>query len=174
MQEIEVKILEIDVPQVKDRLTELGTEKTFAGEVFAVSLDQDNKLKAQGSFIRLRKVGDKIELCFKGPKEDSEFKIREEVQVNTDDFTATLAIFNKLGFSKIDETVKQRESYKLGEIKFEIDTYPGLPPFLEIEAPSKEEVQKYVEKLGFTMEQATNMSGKDVIRHYQDRKNINQ
>jgi len=172
MQEIEVKILEIDVPQIKDKLIALGAEKVFSGAVRALSFDKDNFLQEKRSFLRLRTLGEGvIELCFKGPKEDSEFKIREEVQITTNDFPQTLLLLEKLGFSKTDEKTKQRESYKLRDVRFEIDTFPNIPALLEIEAPSKEQVKEYVEKLGFTMEQATNMSGNDVITHYEKMNN---
>ena len=169
MQEIEVKILEVDVSKVREQLIALGSEKVFAGEVYAVSLDSEERLKKEGSFIRLRKLGDKIELCFKGPKQDSKFKIREEIQITSNNFDYTLELFKRLGFAITSETKKHRESYTYSGVNFEIDTYPGLPSFLEIEAPTEEEVKKYVETLGFNMEQATNMSGKDVVEYYKNK-----
>ncbi len=47
---------------------------------------------------------------------------------------------NKLGFTWEGPTEKDRISYKLGEIRFDFDTYPQIPTFLEIEAEDKDEL----------------------------------
>ena len=57
---------------------------------------------------------------------------------------------------------KHRISYELNGVKFEIDTYPNIPTFLEIEAPSEEIIQDYVQRLGFTMDDAKPFSFGDI------------
>lgn len=167
MKEIEVKILEIDEEEVKKRLLDLGAEKTFEGEIEVYRIDfDDDRLDKSGEFLRVRKVGDQTELCFKGKKEESRFKVREEIEVNTSCLPTTIKIFEKLGFKNIFDGKKLRTSYKLEDVKFEIDKYPEIPVFLEIEAPTEEDVKEYVQKLGYTMEQTTNMSGFELGRHY--------
>ena len=159
MKEIEIKILNINVEEIKKKISNLGAEKVFDGEVHTISIDfPEEKLHGNGEFLRVRKVGNKVEFCFKGKKENSQFKTREEIEVTTSNFEDTIEILEKLGLKKFHDIKKHRESYKLGNIHFEIDTYPDFPTFLEIEAPTKEEVKEYVEKLGYTMEQTTNLS----------------
>jgi len=170
--EIEVKILDINVEEVKNKLQELGAEKVFDGNLEIVTFDHPEKnLKEEGKLLRVRKMGNKTELCFKGKKEPGKFKVREEVEVLTDNFENTVNILEKVGFSKVFEGNKKRESYQLGNIKFEIDTYPGIPTFLEIEAPTEEEVAEFVQKLGYTMEQTSTLSGKGLFNHYQNGQN---
>ncbi|MBU0470431.1 MAG: class IV adenylate cyclase [Nanoarchaeota archaeon] len=167
MKEIEVKILDIDVPELIRKLQELGAEKVFEGEITAVFFDfPSDQLEKEGKSLRVRKLGEKVELCLKGKKEKSRFKVREELEVTTNNFEDTLAIFEKLRFKKRFEGRKRRESYQLNKIKIEIDTYPGIPTFFEVEAPSEEEVVETVKKLGFTEEQMSNISVKELFRIY--------
>ena len=136
MKEIELKILNINVKEVKEKLKELQAQKVFDGNVHATHLDsKDYRLRKEGKDLRVRTVGDKIEFCFKGPNESSKFKTKEEIEVNTSSLQDTIKILNKLGFEAWGEFKKHRESYKIGNVRFEIDTYPELPTFLEIEAP---------------------------------------
>ena len=170
MREIEVKILEINVEEIRKKLLDLGAEKVFEGEIQMTSYDfPDNRLEKKGEFIRLRKLGEKVELCHKGKKEDSHLKVREEIEITVNDFKDTVKILENIGLVKYYEGNKKRESYKLGKISFEIDFYPLIPPFLEIEAPSEEEVEKYVEKLGYTMKQTTNLSGYRLEKDYNEK-----
>lgn len=170
MKEIEIKILEIDQQGIRNKLLALGAEKTFEGEVHALVFDfPDQRLHNQGSFLRVRKIGDKTELCFKGKKEKSQFKVREEIETVTDAFGNTISIIENLGLKKIKESKKMRESYQLGKIRFELDTFENIPTLLEIEAPTETEVQKYVKKLGFNMSQTTNISGSEVEEYYRSK-----
>ena len=96
----------------------------------------------------------------------SKIKTQEEIEVNTNNFADTLEILERGGLVKSHEGKKNRESYTIGKVRFEIDNWKNIPHFLEIEAPTTEEVKKYVEKLGFTMDQTTNWSYVDIEKHY--------
>jgi len=169
MKEIEVKILEIEVEDIRKKLLALGAEKIFDGELNIINFDySDQRLIKEKKVLRLRKVGKEVELCFKGKKENSQFKTQEEIEVNTSAFKDTLAILEKIGLKIIYRGKKHRESYKLGKIRFEIDTYPKIPTYLEIEAPTEEEVKTTVEQLGYQMEQTTNLDARQLEEHYQN------
>ncbi len=171
MKEIEVKILDIFVEDIRQKLLQLGAKKIFQGEVKMVLLDfPDQRLKNEGCILRLRKLGEKVEFCWKGKKEKKQFKIREEIETHVESFETTLQILHALGLQKIYEGEKQRESYHLGTAKVEIDTWKSIPTFLEVEAPTEAEVQTCVEKLGFTMEQTTTMSAAEVEELYKKKK----
>lgn len=171
-QEIEIKILDIQPDEVRKKLVELGATKVFEGNLKIVTFDSPKKdLKKEGKLLRVRKIGNKTELCFKGKNKPSKFNVREEIEVLTDNFENTLTILEKVGFKRKFEGNKNRESYQLGKIKFEIDTYTGIPTFLEIEASSEKEVAKFVKKLGYTMKQTSTLTGKKLFKHYQNGQN---
>ncbi len=169
MQEIEVKILEIDPEQITQKLEELGATKSFEGEIHAMLFDYpDERLKKVGQALRVRKIGNKTEFAFKGKNKSETLKVEEEIEVNTTNFADTKLILEKAGFVKTYEHQKRRITYKLGQIKFDLD-YPALekiPPLMEIEAPSEKEVIEYVQKLGFSIEQTSNMTARELEKHY--------
>jgi adenylate cyclase class IV len=48
---------------------------------------------------------------------------------------------------KTREKKKHRFSYTLDGLEFDIDIYEGIPPLLEIEAHSTDEIKEYIHKL---------------------------
>ncbi len=173
MNEIEVKILKIDVQDVKSKLKKLGAKKIFDGQIEPVTFDfPDARLKKAKQLLRIRKVGNETELCFKGKKQQSALKIQEEIQVNTSNFEETMTILTKIGFIAHRHSPKHRESYSLGNVRFEIDTDPPIPTYLEIEASSEEEVINAVKQLGFKMNQTSNLTGAELHEMHKSRPNI--
>ena len=167
MREIEVKILEIDAPKIERKLLKLGAEKTFSGKIEATLLDHPElKLRENDKVLRVRTVGDKVELCFKGKKEGKQFKIREEIEVETSDVFDTLQILKSLGFVATFTNKKERVSYKLGNAKIEFDTIEGIPTFLEIEGVTEYDVTECVEKLGYSMNDTTTISANELMERY--------
>lgn len=168
MQEIEVKILEVDTSYVTQKLESWGAKNVFDGEVNASYYDFSNgRLKDNNRFLRLRKKGSTVELTLKEKVEHEEAKIMQEYEVNVTDFEIMQKILYGLGLLEIKVARKHRTSYLLEEVHFELDTFPGIPTFLEIEASNMERVREYVLKLGYSMQDAKPWSGGDVLRHYE-------
>jgi adenylate cyclase, class 2 len=75
-------------------------------------------------------------------------------------------ILNKLGYSYKNYQENRRISYILGKTHIEIDYWPMIPAYLEIEGESKESVEKTLERLGFTVSQTTSVNTFEVYRKY--------
>ena len=171
MKETELKILEINVKDIRKKLLSHGATKTETVNIHALHFDYpDLRLKKNKELLRLRKVGERTELCFKSKSKAGKFRNADEIQSEVDDFESTTELFQRLGFIIRSETKKTRESYQNGKVHFEIDTLPNIPPLLEIEGPSEEEIQKWVEKLGYRMAQTSTMTGGEVTEYYQKKK----
>jgi len=171
MQEIEVKILEIDTKKVIAKLKELGARKVFEGQMDVCYYDfKDHSLSDNGKILRLRTKGQKSEFTVKRKMGKAEAKVMEEYEVTVNDFAAMQTILQEIGLKKLQSATKHRASYALGKIHFEFDTIPGLPTFLEVEAPTMDELKSVIKKIGFTMGDTKPWSGKDVVRHYGKRK----
>src|SRR3989344_2471112 len=171
MKEIEVKILDIDVAAVRKKLKEIVATKFFEGDIESISFDfDDERLEKNGKMLRVRKAGERCEITFKGKNTSATFKKMDEIEVTTNDFNQTLDIFRRIGMKELCHARKKRECYKHGTIKFDVDTVPGIPTYVEVEAPTEKEVIKGVTSLGFTMKQTTNMNGFQVIEHYKRKK----
>jgi len=166
--EVEAKILEINVEEVRKKIEELGAKLAY-DDLQIVRILGFHDRPMQG-FVRLRKIRDKVELTYKGPKQKTgNVKTREEIETHVEDFEKALEIFEKIGLVVQRSYEKHRISYKLGDITFEIDRFPNIPevpPWLEIEAPSQKEVEEMVEKLGFKKEDMKSYGGLELLKHY--------
>lgn len=170
MQEIEVKILEIDVDDVIHKLEALGMKKTFEGEVEVVFYDYPNELlRNSGRSLRLRNFGERAELTFKNKISQDKVKIVEEYQTNVSNFQEMKTIFEQIDLQIRRSYSKNRISYAGDGVFFEIDTINGCPPLMEIEAKSAEEVFKWAKRLGFSEDQAKPWSGTEVVAYYKDK-----
>ncbi len=153
MREIEVKIFGIDAQALEQRLKDAGATLVFDGEIDAIQFDfPDFALRRKGRQARIRRIGGKVEMVVKGPRDDSGYGVREEIETYVDDFETARLIFDRLGLIEMCRYCKQRRTYKLDGIKYEFDTYPNYPTLLEVEAKTKDDVRKGVEFLGFAMQ----------------------
>ncbi|MBW2997567.1 class IV adenylate cyclase [Candidatus Woesearchaeota archaeon] len=169
MKEIEVKILEIDPEKIVAKLKELGAEKIEQGLVHAKAYDfPDDRLVKKGQYVRVRKIADRIEVVFKNPIEGEHFKINEEIEFTIDDFDAACELFTKLGMKKFADMEKYRVTYKLGNVKIEFDKYAEIPWFMEVEAPTEQEVEKIVTLFGFDIKDEKKVTAKIIKEVYGD------
>lgn len=73
----------------------------------------------------------------------------------------------KLGYKHKAYQENKRISYLLDGVEIEIDFWPLIPPYLEVEGKSIQEVELMVEKLGYNMEQTTSINTKKVYEKYE-------
>ncbi len=170
MDEIEVKILNIDRKKVEEKLISLGAKKIFDGKIQASFFDFPNKsIRNNKQTLRLRRVGDKTFLTFKNPIPHNDVKIREEFEVEVSDFNKTKNILESLGLSEWLTMKKHRTTYILDNVRFEfdkhIDQYSFVPEFLEIEAKDIKTLYKYVELLGFKKEDCKPWTILDIVKN---------
>lgn len=146
MNEIEVKILDIDGEKIRRILEVMGAKKKFSGTVVAHFFRGSN-----GKKIRLRKMGDTCYVTAKQRVWSDGMLHNEEYEVETSDFASMAKILEIAGLEKYGDSIKTRESYRFDDITFDIDEYPGIPEYVEVEAQSHEKVEEGVKLLGFTM-----------------------
>lgn len=171
MQEIEVKILEVDKAAIQAKLEELGAEKHFEGELHALFFDdKDNAITARGDVLRIRKEGDEVVLAYKSYLGKGEAKIMEELETNVSDLEMTRKIFEGIGLATRQETRKTRTEYLLAGTKVVIDEYKDrlayIPTFIEVEAPDLESMYQAVEMLGYSKADCKDWNTYDLMIHY--------
>lgn len=173
MEEIEIKYLDIDRVDIEQKLINLGATKVGDYHYRRVVFDYpDFRLDKDASWVRLRDEGDKITLSFKkrlgesaaqdkSTGNDEGMYERETVVIN---FEATRDILLKIGLIEKMYQENKRTRYVLDDIEFDIDTWPLLNPYLEIEGPSWEKVYEASEKIGFNREEAKIFSTNQIYR----------
>jgi len=166
MEEIEVKIIEINPPAIIKILEQLGAQKVFDGEMNSIYFDCQGEFKKSRKTLRLRQKKEISILTFKLKKKESQVRINEELETQVQNFEITRKILKNLGFREVSVDIRRRISYRLKRSLVEIDFYRGIPPSLEVESPSKEELRQIVKLLGYSMAQTKRWSGKRLLEHY--------
>lgn len=143
--EYEITVLDINVDEIEKRLLGIGAIKI--GEFLQKRKLYNFHEEYRGRFIRLRTNGSKTTLTIKDKSAKKEIGSVKELEVEVSDFEKTDKILNMLGYEYSMYQENKRTTYKLGDVEFDIDTWPMIPTYLEIEGKSKEQVEEMIEKL---------------------------
>ncbi|KKR18317.1 MAG: hypothetical protein UU65_C0002G0248 [candidate division CPR2 bacterium GW2011_GWC1_41_48] len=148
-QEFETQILDINPEKIAEKLRLLGAEEE--PEVMQKRWVFDIEpctAKGTGKWIRLRQMGDKkTTLTFKNRSGRGICDTRE-LETEVSDFEKTARILSEAPFEGRYYQENKRHLFILNDIEFTIDTWPKIPPYLEIEAGSEKKVQEGLKMLG--------------------------
>ena len=151
--EIEAKLKVDSLPQVEQRLRDLGAE--FLAEQQQIDClfdDAARTLTSSDRCLRLRRQSaggdEKLILGFKGAKEASNFKKRLEIETEIQDAAAMEAILAALGYEKLITVEKKRRLCQFGGCHVALDRLPELGEFVEIEGPDDARIADVQESLG--------------------------
>lgn len=174
MKEIEAKVLEIDPAAIQAQLKALGAQFDFEDEFFAIYYDDAaHRLAGQQQVLRIRKEGKDLRMTFKAPHADTQagIRTREELEVGIDDFEMMRTILQRLGYVEYLKMRKIRTQYSIGPVHIVIDAHIDdlayIPPYLEIEAPSHDELFATADQLGIAREQLIDWNAARVMTYYQ-------
>lgn len=167
MQEIELKILNIDRKKIIRKILSLGAKEGLEELIEERYYDTEaGDITNKKNMLRLREVGSKSELTYKDGKiKNKDFLIYEEIESLVGNFQAIDTILKKLGFKLIIERQKNRKSFLLNSLKVEIHQYPKIPAWLELEG-EKEAIYNMLEKLGYEKSQTTSQTDSEIIDLY--------
>ena len=166
MKEIELKVLNINLEELTEKLLKLGAKKISEGLVKEKYFDfEDKSIFNNNAAFRLREINNRIELTYKLKNIRKNFKISEETEVIVSDFSIMTEILEKLGLKCIKDREKKRVSFLLNGIKAEIDQYPKIPPYLELEG-TEVGIQKVLDLLGYELTNTNTMTSTEVLKSY--------
>lgn len=153
--EIEAKFLGVDFDMIRQKLQ-------AAGAVCVQSLRlmrrrnfdlPDDSLEAKGGWVRVRDEGDKVTLAYK-QLDYRGIDGTKEVSVVVSSFDATCELLLSAGLKQTSYQETKRESWELDGAQIELDEWPWVKPFVEIEAQSATELFAVASKLGLNKEMA--------------------
>lgn len=161
--EIEATFINIDKDNLRAKLKTAGAELIQPEILMRRTIfDVD-----EHSFARVRDEGNKITMSYKHLDELSLSGMKEAcVEVN--DFQEAVNILQALGHKIKAEQEALREEWLLDGVKVDIDTWPWLPSYVEIEGSSEESVKNVATKLGFDMKDAYYGSVDRIYQVYYD------
>ena len=158
--EIEAKFLHVNHDQLRQKLKAVGATCTYPmRQMHRRNYDYpDGRLgKAHNGWVRLRDEGDKITLSYK-QLNDRTLHGTKEVSVAVDNFAASDSFLHVIGLEVTSYQETKRESWMLGDVQIELDEWPWIDTYLEIEGPNESAVRDVSEKLGFEWQEAVHGS----------------
>lgn len=166
--EYEVRVLEIDVLNFQKKLEGLGAVKKW--ERLQKRYTYDFTPKRDNSWVRLRTNGEETTLTIKTVVDKNDLGGTQEHEVVVSDFEKMNDILEMLGYKHRNYQENKRIRYILDEVEIDIDTWPLIPTYAEIEGKNKEVVIAILKKLDyFGSDKVTTL---DVTSIYNDIYNI--
>lgn len=161
--EHEAKILDVDADTLEKQILAEGGVKV--GEALQRRYVFDITPGDESKWIRLRDTGRKITLTIKEITHDGIDGTRE-TEVTVDDLEATKVLLGKLGYTPKAYQENKRVSFTLDGAEIEIDTWPRIPTYAEVEAESKDKVVEIAARLGYSEDQLTGENTTKVYARY--------
>lgn len=147
MQEIETKVLEINKEEVIKKIISLGGMQTQDIRLF---VDWYSLPGIEGNnhpwYLRVRRTSDgRSEVSFKSlPTIVGNTRQSKEINVDVSDDKKAKELLDAIGLICYAHQEKDRTSFVLKEWNFDVDTYPAMPAYLEIEGTSEEHIKEAI------------------------------
>lgn len=151
MIEIEVKLRISSLKETRQKLLELGCriDRDWYREWNALYDFADGRLEKSQQALRLRRIGRKAFLTYKGqPLKSRSFKVREEYESEVKNFRHFKKILQKLGLKPAFEYRKKRMLLRKDRVKICLDE-TEVGNFLELEG-KRSDIVKLARQLGFS------------------------
>ena len=161
--EYEVRVLNIKKEKIIKKLEELHAE--FQWDLIQKRYVYDFIPNIESKWIRLRTNGKKTTLTIKNLV-SYEIDGTQELEIEVDNFERCNLILKELGYVPKGYQENRRRQYLLNGVEVDIDSWPLIPDYLEIEGPSEEAVYNALESLGFKREDATSRDVEGIFLDY--------
>ncbi len=182
MLEKEIKILNVNVEELQEKLESFWAKETFKWYIHDIYYDFPwdfwDKMESNQRLFRVRKKWDihmytiKRKRIAKDEWWEENVKIADEGEREITDVESFTKVLSKYGMKQTREKKKYRISYKIGDIEFDIDDYFYeddrllIPPLLEIEAQTKQEILDWISKLWLKNHRQEKWGSRKLFAHY--------
>jgi len=149
--EIEAKFFPVDPETIRATLRDNGAECVHPERLMRRVLYRKTENPGiGGDYLRVRDEGDCVRVSLKiHAREGGAVSDQREIDVVTEDFDRSVLLMDSLGFRKTNYQENRRETWRLGGGEITIDWWPGLEPYVEIEAATEPELELMAGLLGF-------------------------
>lgn len=168
MHEIETKILDVDTESIAKKMQDVGAQKVLATRL-TVDWYGPKGLTHNGDdpwFLRIRTYsGEKHEVTWKG-KSDILGAARKHKEINftVSDPALLGGLFEELDLEKYGHQEKDRVSWVYKDWRFDLDQYPGMPAYLEIEGTDEAHIQEAIQLFGLQSKKASSEGERVLIQ----------
>lgn len=163
--EIEAKFTDIDKDKIREKLRVIGANLTHSERLMMrTNFDYPD---GQNAWVRVRDEGDKVTMTYKRIF-DRTLHGTKEINLLVDDFARAVEFFKAIGLKSKSVQETKRESWLWNNCEITIDTWPWIPPFVEIEGSSEQEVRAAACALNFDWSRAMHGSVETVYQQHYD------
>ena len=161
--EYEVRVLEIDHDEMVKKLESLGAELQF--DTLQQRYVYDFNPVIDSKWIRLRTNGIKTTLTIKDLNAKT-IDGTKELEIEVNDFDKTNQILEELGYKNRGFQQNKRTQYILDGVEIDLDRWPLIPEYLEIEGESEQAIYDCLDKLGISKDKIVTLDVSSIYTHY--------
>ncbi|WP_327662791.1 MULTISPECIES: CYTH domain-containing protein [unclassified Streptomyces] len=162
--EYEAKALDVDPAKIARLIVEAGGVQQSEPRLMRRYV-YDTIPAVPGRWVRLRDTGSGVTLCVKQIATDA-VDGTHETEVTVDSFEEASALLGLVGLTPRSYQENRRTSYTLGAVRLEVDEWPRIPPYLEIEADDEAQVWDTATALGIDRNSLTSINTTKVYALY--------
>lgn len=169
--EIEIRFKEIDEESIISKLKSLGFEDL--GEDFFTEIIFYDEMgewiknrKIETRYVRLRKTKKGVILTYKKHRQDINTPEAEEIEFEISDINSAKNLLEAIGLRAFRQQEKKRRSFKKGDVIVDIDSWPQVPVYLEIEARDEELLKETAKLLNLDWKDAIYENAGNLIEKY--------
>lgn len=157
---MEIKILDIDIKETMLRLESLGANKVYDDTRVVTYFKNSNDERAP--FLKLTEE-EKLKLSSQNDE------TREEIKLFVSRKQECVALLATLDYVPVSEVSARRVSYELGATDIDIDVFPGIPAFAEVDLGDDSEltIEQLLAEIGLSDNKCGEMSTPDIFKHYE-------
>jgi adenylate cyclase, class 2 len=176
MQEIETKVLEIDKEELIRTFESLGAQKVSDTKLIAEWYQPKGFVREKENtvawYLRIRGNEDGYtEVTWKGKSDVlGVSRKHKEINLKVEDREKIRDLFKEIGLEPCAYQEKFRTSWHYKDWQFDLDQYPDMPAYLEIEGNSEEHIRQAIKLLKLE-EYQTSSEGERVL--IQEKYNLN-
>lgn len=119
-------------------------------------------------WIRVRQTNDKTTIAVKHilAKNQSNLQQMLETEIEVSNIKEANNLLEALGYSYKSYQEKKRTTYLFQEHEIDIDTWPGIPTYFEVEGNSEKELELVLNKLGYSLSDSVSCTADEVYEKY--------
>jgi adenylate cyclase class 2 len=119
-------------------------------------------------WIRVRQTNDKTTIAVKHILAPNKTNLQQmlETEIEVASIKEANNLLEALGFAYKSYQEKERITYILDGYELDIDTWPGIPTYVEVEGESEEDLEKILNKIGYSMKDTVSCTADEVYEKY--------
>ena len=162
--EFECSILDYDIVKFKEKLKSLNI--VLSREDHQKRYVYDFNPVNPNSWIRLRTNGKETTLAIKDIKDKKAIGGTVKLEIEVESFIVTNEILSRMGYHPRNYQENNRTQYILDDVEIDIDSWPLITTYVELEGKSKKSVEDIIEKLELDRTKITALDVQSVYNEY--------